>query len=203
MARGFSSASSEFLDVNSAPLGAAPTVFSMACWFNVSDVTTYQTLICHADTNVANFAVLSVDATPSGTVGFLSREAAGSSATANTSTTATNDTWHHALGVHASITDRTAYLDGAGAGTSVTSMSLSGHDQLSIGRTGSVSNETYVNGNVAEVALWNVALTAADAASLAAGFSPLMVRPSGLVFYAPLIRDEDRDLRGGLSLTPH
>ena len=38
-------------------------------------------------------------------------------------------------------------------------------------------------------------------ASLAAGVCPLLVRPTSLVFYAPLVRTLTQDIRGGLTLT--
>lgn len=41
-------------------------------------------------------------------------------------------------------------------------------------------------GDMAEVAIWNVVLTAAEVTTLAAGYSPLFIRPHALVFYAPL-----------------
>lgn len=37
--------------------------------------------------------------------------------------------------------------------------------------------------------MWNVALTAAEIASLADGMTCDKVRPQSLVFYAPLVRD--------------
>lgn len=43
-------------------------------------------------------------------------------------------------------------------------------------------------GEVAEFAVWNVALSADEARSLARGFRPPLVRPQSLVFYAPLRR---------------
>ena len=55
-------------------------------------------------------------------------------------------------------------------------------------------------GRIAEVGLWNAALTASEIASLADGMTCDKVRPQSLVFYAPLIRDL-QDLRGGLSIT--
>lgn len=45
----------------------------------------------------------------------------------------------------------------------------------------------YPDGLVADAAVWRTALTAAEVASLAAGASPLTVRPQSLVFYAPLV----------------
>lgn len=58
----------------------------------------------------------------------------------------------------------------------------------------------FFTGRVAEVGIWNVALTAAEIASLADGMTCDKVRPQSLVFYAPLVRDL-QDVRGGLTIT--
>jgi len=61
-----------------------------------------------------------------------------------------------------------------------------------------------LDGDVAEAALWDTDLTDDEIAALAQGFSPSMVRPDQLLAYAPLIRDEDRDLQdraGGFTPT--
>lgn len=42
------------------------------------------------------------------------------------------------------------------------------------------------NGQLAEFGIWSVELTSAEIASLAAGASPVLIRPQSLVFYAPL-----------------
>jgi hypothetical protein len=52
----------------------------------------------------------------------------------------------------------------------------------------------------ADVGIWNVALTAAEIASLAKGMACDKVRPQSLVFYAPLARDLI-DVRGGRAIT--
>lgn len=52
----------------------------------------------------------------------------------------------------------------------------------------------------AEVGIWNVALTAAEVASLAKGMTCDKIRPQNLVFYAPLVRDL-QDTKGGLTIT--
>jgi hypothetical protein len=57
-----------------------------------------------------------------------------------------------------------------------------------------------MGGQIAEVGIWNVALTAAEIASLADGMTCDKVRPQSLVFYAPLVRDL-QDVRGGLTIT--
>ena len=55
-------------------------------------------------------------------------------------------------------------------------------------------------GQIAEVGIWNVALTAAEIASLSKGMTCDKVRPESLVFYAPLVRDLI-DAKGGLAIT--
>jgi len=57
-----------------------------------------------------------------------------------------------------------------------------------------------MNGSIAEPAIWNAELTAAEIAALAAGFTPDQIRPQSLQFYAPLVRDLV-DLRAGRSIT--
>ena len=57
-----------------------------------------------------------------------------------------------------------------------------------------------MNGLIAEVGIWNVALTADEIASLADGMTCDKVRPQSLVFYAPLVR-ELQDVKGGLTIT--
>lgn len=56
-----------------------------------------------------------------------------------------------------------------------------------------------LDGQLAEVAIWDVALTAGEAATLGKGFCPLLVRPQSLVLYAPLVGaySPETDLVGG------
>ena len=53
---------------------------------------------------------------------------------------------------------------------------------------------------IAEVGIWNAALSAAEIASLAKGMTCDKVRPQSLVFYAPLVRDLI-DQKGGRAIT--
>ena len=53
---------------------------------------------------------------------------------------------------------------------------------------------------MAEVGIWNAALTAAEIASLAKGMTCDKIRPQNLVFYAPLVRDLI-DAKGGRTIT--
>ena len=59
---------------------------------------------------------------------------------------------------------------------------------------------TLFDGRIAELGVWNVALTAAEIASLAKGMACDKVRPQSLSFYALLARDLI-DVRGGTTIT--
>lgn len=80
-------------------------------------------------------------------------------------------------------------LDGdtANAATSTaTSSDWANHDRLVIGQHGDSTPGAYANAYIAEVAYWTSTLNASEKAALAQGFSPLLIQPHNLVFYAPL-----------------
>lgn len=118
-------------------------------------------------------------------------------ATGNATTTASSETagtigdttsFHQIGGAWASATSRVAYLDGVAATADTTNLVPSGINQTTIGvdkPSGGVSLP--FTGAIAEVGLWNVALSAADMATLALGYTPLQVRPDALVAYWPLL----------------
>ncbi len=112
--------------------------------------------------------------------------------------------WQHGAAVFTSNTSRTVYLDG---GNSVTTTTAGGGTSPTFNKVGICAyfNATgtpsgYLDGRIAEVGIWNAALTAAEIASLAKGMTCDKVRPQSLVFYAPLIRNL-QDVKGGLTIT--
>lgn len=115
--------------------------------------------------------------------------------------------WHSLVGVQASATSRVFYANGV-AGTANTESADPVSDQLDRTTVGAlVINGNHTStalGDVAEVAIWDVALTAAEAAMLAAHICPLLVRPSALRFYSPLwgspAGGPEIDLVGGRAL---
>jgi hypothetical protein len=88
-------------------------------------------------------------------------------------------------------------LDSVASAEQTTQQVTSGLATVDIGNFNGVD---LLNGRIAEVGIWNVALTAAEIASLADGMTCDKVRPQSLVFYAPLVRDL-QDVRGGLTIT--
>jgi len=96
-------------------------------------------------------------------------------------------------------TNFTAYLNGnieATTSISVPAAIYNSNSPLTIG----FSTPNYFPGIIAEVGIWNVALTQPEIASLAKGMTCDKVRPQSLVFYAPLVRDLI-DQKGGLTIT--
>lgn len=186
MARQFDPASSQYLQGNT-PVTAAP--LTMAAWFNTSVS--------------ANQGVMSID----GSGYFYMRSRSDgyiryytNSAFAETTGTFTTGVWNHAVCVSAATNSRAVYINGGGKGTNTTDVTPTGIDRVYIAR---YAGEEIINGAIAEVGIWNVALTDAEVAVLALGVSPLLVRPASLVAYWPLIRDEDQDRVGGYHLTAY
>jgi hypothetical protein len=119
---------------------------------------------------------------------------------ASTSTGVAAGTWHHAAAVFTSNVSRTAYINGGNSGTNTSSLTLNTPTSVVIGARYNTTLGFYFGGDIAEVGVWNVALTAEEIASLADGMTCDKVRPQSLVFYAPLVRDL-QDVRGGLTIT--
>jgi hypothetical protein len=113
--------------------------------------------------------------------------------------------WHHACGVFAADADRRVYLDGSSKGTNTTSVTVVGPDTTAIGmRYGLGTPGGFWDGLIAEAAIWNVALDDGEAALLAQGYSPLLIRPASLVSYWPLVGQyspDEIDLKGRFDAT--
>jgi hypothetical protein len=111
-------------------------------------------------------------------------------------------TWTHAGAVYSTTSSRSVYFNGVNEATNTTSIVPSSITRIQIGRQqfNNISGVSWLNGRLAEVGIWNAALTAEEVASLAKGMTCDKVRPQSLVFYAPLVRDLI-DQKGGLTIT--
>ncbi|GAI03312.1 unnamed protein product, partial [marine sediment metagenome] len=112
---------------------------------------------------------------------------AGAWAYAKTSVKYTATVWHHAAAVFAAVDDRRVYMDGGNKGTEATSRTPGAMAKTAIAVMPSDAYSLYMDGYLAEAAVWNIALTDEEVATLAKGFSPLFVHPQNLVAYWPLI----------------
>lgn len=198
MARLFDDGSNEYLVNANAALSAFPLSFS--AWVYPDD-TAIMTIMGIFDSGAGDFARLLLH-----TSGTAVRLQVSGGSGANTSTSWTQDAWNHCAGVlnGSGAGDLTVYLDGGGADTDNGGGSTPGNwDSTEVGvlNNGGARSQ-YMSGRIGEAGLWNASLTAAEVAILAAGYSPLFVRPQSLVAYWPLIRDEDQDRVGGFDMTP-
>jgi hypothetical protein len=123
-------------------------------------------------------------------------------ATLSSTYTAPQNEWTHACGVFESATSRSVYANGGNNASNTTNRgTLTTPNTFNIAArylSGAIGG--YMVGRIAEVGIWNVALTAAEIASLAGGMTCDKVRPQSLVFYAPLVRDLV-DYKGKLTIT--
>jgi hypothetical protein len=198
VARTFVAASSRYLE-GAAPLTAVP--LTVACWFRPAASPAGSTL---SFMQLGNSAAQKLFLLGQSTAGVIVQAYDGTTAgSATTTAQPTAAVWSHAAGVFASNSDRRVYLNGGNKSTDATATTPTGIDKLDLGAyVYSGGHILFFDGDLAEAGIWNVALDDFDVASLAAGLSPLLVRPSALVGYWPLIgtTSPEIDLRGRVEL---
>lgn len=100
-------------------------------------------------------------------------------------------TWYSLTARLISSTSRDVWIDGVSSGSNATSGTPTAPVAIGIGaRAGVVP----FSGSIADVGIWNVSLAQADIEALAAGVSPLLIRPDALLHYFPLIDSGTLDL---------
>jgi hypothetical protein len=182
---------------SAAPVTSVP--ITLACWFNFSISGIKPILTLGVSGGSDKFQLYAVSGILGGTGAFV-QSGATLGDTGSQNINLSLSTWYHGAAVFSSATSRTAYLN-ASAGTSVaTNVTPSGINTFNAATRYNPTLGNYFNGRIAEVGIWNVALTAAEIASLAKGMTCDKVRPQNLVFYAPLVRNLV-DSKGGLTIT--
>lgn len=183
-----------------AVLAAMP--LTMACWVNPSSVTSNSIPIMSIDDGAAAAALdawsIRRDTSTLRAISIAAGTATGPSIGAALAI----GTWAHACAVFTSATARAIYVNGGGKVTSATSNNPATPSQTIIANQGDLS--TFFAGDIAEAAIWNVALTDDEVAALGASCaSPLMIRPASLVAYWPLIGRNSPAIgpKGGFNLT--
>lgn len=156
---------------------AVPLTFSI--WYKATTIGAGNRHLIDVLKDTSNYFAIRVDtATPR-----VMTTVGGTPAQANGPSNITTGQWYNIVGVIASTTSRTCYLDGVAGTTNTTSATVTSAVSGKIGYPG-VGGEAA--GSLAEAAIWNVALSAEDAAALAYT-SPLLIRPDALVSYVPLL----------------
>jgi hypothetical protein len=178
---------------------------TMACRYYPTDLTVNQTLMSIADTgaNVDYYQMGCAGAVADDPIRCVFRSDVGDLEIVDSTSGAGGvSAWYHACCVFASTTSRSVYFDGGSKATGTDNVpEPAGIDTTTIGAIQTSTVGGYFDGSIAEAAVWSAALTDAEVATLAEGYSPLLVRPGSLVAYWPLIRDTDDDIVGGYSLT--
>ncbi|MDZ4659296.1 MAG: LamG-like jellyroll fold domain-containing protein [Bythopirellula sp.] len=146
-------------------LGITAYPFTLAGWFRVPNVNNLVTLMGIGNSTTGSYHRLIFLGQSTKSAGAVS--SITSTATASSTTAMTPGQWHHVVGVFEAANLRRVYLDGGNVGTSSQNRVFDGANQYSLGSLSSDAVE------VAEAAVFKVALTAGQIAMLAAGMSPL------------------------------
>jgi hypothetical protein len=200
VARAFVAASSQQLFNASAPLTGVP--LSMACWYRTT-TSGWKMLIDLANSAGGSTGEFGLGLSSTGAGIGANRVVAqvnGSNAAVSSASYSQGNVWEHAAAVFSGNSARAAYLNGGNKGTVASSATPSGINEVFVGND--IFGE-YHDGAIADAAIWAAALDDAEVAALALGVSPLLIRPSALVAYWPLIgqASPEIDLVGRRELT--
>lgn len=160
--------------------------FSLAVWFNSTTVTPVQAMI---GSNIAQAVEFRLNST------VLEFVSSGIAVIGSSSATFAANTWYRGVATYASGGGWAIYATGASpsSGTMVEALT---NTPLQIGNQTNFSESW--SGALADVAVWNVVLSAAEAASLVQGARPFTIRPKSLIGYWPVdgLQSPEPDLSG-------
>jgi len=187
MARNFVAASSQYLRFTGTPsVTAFP--FSVSLLFKPSSAVA-GTLISVTDAT-GGFWSLDTEADGSVTVSIDSAGTGTTSLPNSGATTLTNGTWYRLTAVYTSATSRTLYVNNTAFNDTTNETYPPTLDDISVGSLGVTllgARSRYADGDIADAAIWSVALTAAQVATLVAGYAADSVRPASITNYWPII----------------
>ena len=184
------------LRATSTPVTAAP--LTIACRFNQTTSAAQLLVSVGVNGGVDRFQLFTSGTTSIAVAAFAG--GAGSSGQATIAGSPTAGQWHHAAGVFESSASRSAYWNGVAGTPETTAATPSGVNSIVIGARYNTTLGAYFGGSIAEVCIWNAALTAEEINSHFLGFPGRLIRPSAIRFYAPLVRNI-QDLAGGITLS--
>jgi Concanavalin A-like lectin/glucanases superfamily len=198
MARSVAASGSKSLTRASAVVTTVP--FTFVSWVRPSAVASYQLILAVSDGGAAaNYHALYLN--PSAGASAYSLQNGGTSGEATSGGTMTANVWAHVAAVFSASNNRRAWLNGSGGTANTNTVNPSVLNTTQMGVLWTSTNPA--TADVAETAIYSVALADADLVSLAAGLSPLQVRPEALVAYWPLLgqTSPEIDLWRGNGLT--
>lgn len=184
MSREFLGNINQRLFFDGVPVAEPP--FTVAGWFYIYDSTAYRAMFTlYLDS--ANHYIM--QATTGNQIQAYT-EAINIHDEAVTTTTFEDNTWNHAFASFPATNRRIARLNAGGEDIETTDRVPLLPDETYIGIRGTASD---MNGRLAELAVWDTALTHAENWQLSNGVPPIFIRPQNLVAYWPLVSAEDLD----------
>lgn len=162
-----------------------PTAMTVACWERCTSQGDADSLLC---TSASVQPAIRWEFSGTDSMDMF-RQFSGAEARWRVEGWTINSVWRHVCWTHdGGLTTATCYKDGAVQ--SVNEMVAPSGSFSGGSGTWGIGNEPgesrAVVGDLAHMAIWEVELTAAEVAALAAGFSPLAIRPVSLHRYWPL-----------------
>lgn len=200
---------------NSNYLSRATTVTGYPCtvsiWYNIPSLTgTFWETIWAASDQAASLDMWQgfIDPLAGADQGKLGlwTVVAGTGSGIRAANLPTINTWSHACFILTNATSRRAVNLGNWASSSVdgTSKTLSGVLNETVGvRVNSGGPGDAFPGLIAELAIWNMALSQSDVEALAAGAVPTTIQSGNLISYCPILGDDspEPDIVGSFPLT--
>lgn len=191
MARLFDSTAEECLEFATPPVTAVP--ITIACFMRRNTSSTSRTLVAFDSASTTDRFRMGIS---DSNEPFAQVSNGSTTGTAIHATQTTLGQWHHVCSVFSSTSSRKIYLDGGTPTTHSAYYSVSGINGVRLGawQEGSSGLSRFFSGDLAEVAVWDVALSDAEVAQLAQGHSPLSLthRLRHLVIYQDLVRALNR-----------
>jgi hypothetical protein len=184
------------LEVGSAPVTAVP--LTIVAWIYPQTDNAGTVLSIGANAATPRFQLYYNNATSQRAAALT--DDGTSSSVADSSGIAPLNQWSHVAAVFTSATSRVAYFNGVAGAENTVSRVPTGINRLNIGARYNPSLGGFFNGALAEVAVYNAALTASEVLSLSKRYRPDRIRPQNLVYLDRLIRTP-QDLRGGRLIT--
>jgi hypothetical protein len=148
-------------------LGITGYPFTLAGWFRVPNVNKLLTLMGVGNSVTGSYHRLLFQGHTTNNAAAISFVTTTS--TAVSATAMVPGTWHHVVGVFEAANLRRVYLDGGNLGTNSASRPFDGLDRFYLGNLGTDTVD------VADVAVFDVALNGNHVATLAKGLSPLVL----------------------------
>ena len=200
MARDIPGSAGNYLSVGDvAAIDITGTALTVVCWLRPDTIGAEDEIISKRDSGSTDFQY-SLHIASGGAIGFRIGDGGGTFDTAAGGTAVTTGVWHHLAGVKngTGVNALKGYCDGVEQASVTSNVAIGDSAQALVFGRISNSDTNITDGLLAEIAIWNVALSPGELAALAKGVSPLLIRPQSLKGYWPLLGtgSPERDYSG-------